>query len=141
VREAMECNLEDLVSELNEIKRKKQEKIQQIESKMKSLPVDENLLFFYGESCPFTARARPEIQCLEIALGKQITKKEVWNDKRNEELYQSVGGQKSCGGVPFFYNQTTGKSVCGARACDILLSWANSQEKTDEILKASRPKV
>jgi hypothetical protein len=134
----MECNLEDLMNDLKEIERKKEEKIQQIETKMKSLPVDENLLFFYGDSCPFTARARPEIQCLEISLGKQITKKEVWTDATNEELYRSVGGQKNCGGVPFFYNKSTGGSVCGARACDILISWANSKEKTGDLVKPGK---
>jgi hypothetical protein len=125
-----EHTIVELMSELNEIELKRTAKVQQIEAKIKSFPVDQNLIYFYGESCPFTARAQPEIQCLEIKLGKQLTKKEVWNNVENQQLYQTVGGQKNCGGVPYFYNQATGSSVCGARACDLLLNWAKSESTT-----------
>jgi hypothetical protein len=122
----MEESIVELMNELNEIELKRTEKLQQIEAKIKSFPVDPDLIYFYGESCPFTARAQPEIQCLEIKLGKQLTKKEVWNSVENQQLYQTVGGQKNCGGVPYFYNKATGNSVCGARACDLLFNWAKS---------------
>jgi hypothetical protein len=34
-----------------------------IEKLLQKLPVDENLLFFYGDGCTFTKRVQPEIRC------------------------------------------------------------------------------
>ena len=34
--------------------------------------------------------------------------------------YREVGGAELCGGVPFFFNTTTGNSVCGAQQCEVL---------------------
>lgn len=123
-----EQSLAELVSELHEIEAQRTQKLQQIETKIKSLPIDDNLIYLYGESCPFTTKAKPEVQCLEMKLGKQLTKKEVWNSVENQQLYQAVGGQKNCGGVPYFYNKGTGDSVCGARACDLLFNWASKSD-------------
>lgn len=122
----METDLGDLIAQLKDIDQQRQKKIEQIEKKLQSLPVDENLLFFYGESCPFTTRVLPEVRCLETSLGKQISRKEIWSDSSNRELYRNSGGQQNCGGVPYFYNKLTGKSVCGASSCDDLISWAKS---------------
>ncbi len=30
-----------------------------------ALPLSDDMLFFYGDGCPFTQRAEPAVQCLE----------------------------------------------------------------------------
>ena len=37
-----------------------------------------------------------------------------------------VGGAQNCGGVPFFYNEKTGSSVCGAAPFELLKMFATS---------------
>ena len=101
----------------------------ELEAAMSTLPRSENLLFFYGDGCSFTKRVAPQVRCLEMKLGRSVTRLETWNDSANAKRYDEVGGKKRCGGVPFFYNTTTGSSVCGARACDILTKWAQSVEE------------
>lgn len=124
-------NLNVLLNELNEIEELKLNKINEIKESLNKLPIDNNLIFFYGEHCSFTKKVQNEVNCLEIHLNKQINKKEVWNNIENQKLYQEVGGLNSCGGVPFFYNKNTGKSICGATSCDILKIWADSSLSTN----------
>ena len=40
-----------------------------------------------------------------------------------------AGGDRYCGGVPYFYNEKTGSSVCGAATCELLKLLATSSEK------------
>ena len=88
--------------------------------------------FFYGEGCSFTARSKPHVQCLEASLGRRVTRLETWHSKENSERYDAVKGGELCGGVPFFFNQLTGNSVCGARPCEVLKLWANATEHKGE---------
>ena len=66
----------------------------------------------------------PAVSELEGRLGKRLTRLETWHSSDNQKRYTDVGGDKSCGGVPFFYNVDTKESVCGARGIDILEAWA-----------------
>jgi len=98
-----------------------------VKPQLLKLPVDENLVYFFGKSCPFTKKVEPEINCLEIALGKRIHRVEVFENPLGEKLYEESNGPRSCGGVPFFLNKKTESTVCGARNCSILKEWALSQ--------------
>jgi hypothetical protein len=88
-----------------------------------------NLKFFYGEGCKFTAKAMPEIDCVEQFINRKIQKFEVWSNDDNMVEYKRSEGTQNCGGVPYFYNASTGSSVCGAQKCDILKEWAMSTSK------------
>ena len=98
------------------------------ENEMKALclllPVEPNLKFFYGDSCPMTKKAEPYVQALEASLGKKVMRLEVYGNEKNVEEYKSCGGVTHCGGVPFFYNVMTKATVCGARETDVLKQWA-----------------
>ena len=95
---------------------------------IRNTKADENLLYFYRSTCPFTKKAEPHINCLETTLNLKLTRLET-TVSQNGDLYDSVGGEEYCGGVPFFYNKETGSTVCGARDCEILKKWANSTTK------------
>ena len=86
----------------------------------------DHLVFFYGESCPFTKRALPAVKCLERSLGRPIVRKETWNDAANHADWEAAGGAEECGGVPYFFNTVTKESVCGAADCETLKKWAIS---------------
>ena len=96
----------------------------EIDSAVHRAPAASHLVFFYGESCPFTRRVLPAVACLERNLRRPIVRKETWSNSENHEAWKEAGGEKNCGGVPFFYNETTGESVCGAADCETLKKWA-----------------
>ena len=64
---------------------------------------------------PLLLRARA-IKCWCAVLGPQSSKLHNIMMRR----YREVGGAELCGGVPFFFNTTTGNSVCGAQQCEVL---------------------
>ena len=66
-----------LLKDLQRIEDMKQTKLLEIKDKINSFELDDDLIFFYGASCPYTAHVAPAVTCLEFALGKQITRKEV----------------------------------------------------------------
>ncbi len=84
-----------------------------------------NLLYFYGQECPDCIRMQRRIERLEQELGVQLVKYEVWHNTENDELcmkYDTDG----CGGVPFFYNTQTQKSLCGEVTYKELFDWAST---------------
>eukprot|EP01041_Mallomonas_annulata_P013924 gene13924-29623_t len=89
-----------------------------------TLETDSNLQFFYGQTCPFTKKAEPHVQCLEKSLGRRIERLEVYQSRENHQKYVEAKGVENCGGVPYFYNKITGKTICGARDCAALIEWA-----------------
>jgi len=93
--------------------------------------MDSDLLFFFGESCPYTKIVAPAIECVELSLQssgqKGISRLEVYSNQENSMKYIEVGGRQKCGGVPFFYNARTGESVCGAATCERLKLWAQTK--------------
>lgn len=98
---------------------------------------DPELLFFYRTSCPFTARVRPELKCLEEHLKTEgrikhrLKKFEVERDPAGMQLLNEVD-KGLCGGVPFFFNKRTGAYVCGARRCEDLKRWASNIKEEEE---------
>ena len=81
---------------------------------------------FYGETCPHCIEMKPLVEKLEAELGVEVEKLEVWNNEENAKLAQEADGGK-CGGVPFFINEETGATICGATDYDSLKAWASGK--------------
>ncbi|MBI5370266.1 hypothetical protein HZA85_03700 [Candidatus Uhrbacteria bacterium] len=81
--------------------------------------------FFYGEECPHCHTMMPLVDKL-IAEGGEIKKLETWHDKENAKIFEQKEGNK-CGGVPYFYNEETGASICGEASEKDVRAWANSE--------------
>jgi len=71
-----------------------------------------------------TRKAEPVVQSLEASIGKSVTRLEVYRSETNKQRYIQSGGLEKCGGVPFFYNDYTKSTVCGAREIAVLQRWA-----------------
>lgn len=81
------------------------------------------LIFFYGRECPHCERMQPLIDRLEAETGAAVERLEVWYDEANfGRLKECDDG--SCGGVPFFCNTDTDKTICGEAEYEALKSWA-----------------
>ena len=65
----------------------------------------------------------PVIAEFEKASGVTVDRFEVWHDEKNMETMQSYD-KGVCGGVPYFYNTDTGKSICGEATIEELEAWA-----------------
>ncbi len=78
----------------------------------------DNIIEFYGDGCPHCLSMEPVIRELEEKKKIEITKLEVWNNKKNKELmdrYIGIIGE-ACGGfaaVPSFVNTKTNQALCG----------------------------
>ena len=119
-----------LQQEIEKLVETKLQREKELKNLLEKLPIDENLLYFYGKSCPFTKKVEPEIDCLEIAMGKRIRRIEIFDNPTGKKLFSETDGPRSCGGVPFFLNKTTESTICGARNCSVLKEWALSQKST-----------
>jgi len=91
---------------------------------------DDRLIWFYGKECPHCARIRPMVEAFQESDGVEITELEVWHNESNANLLRSYGEAiaEACGGdlgVPSFYNERTGKAVCGKVTPEILREWAS----------------
>lgn len=83
-----------------------------------------DLLFFYGEECDYCIEVMKHVDRL-IGEGFDIEKIEVWNNKENDALMMNLDkGENMCGGVPFFLNKKTGKTICGETSYKELRNWA-----------------
>lgn len=86
------------------------------------------LIEFYGTECVHCREVDPLIEKLEKEEGVKITRLEVWHNSENAALMDKLDrdekGQTLCGGVPFFYNEKTGKKICGTTSYDKLKKWA-----------------
>lgn len=81
---------------------------------------EKRLIWFYGRECPHCKQLHPIVEKWEADTGIQITKLEVWHSEENAQLMRKYGEviSAACGGdlgVPAFYNERTGKAICGAR--------------------------
>jgi glutaredoxin len=86
-----------------------------------------NLLFFYGLECPHCKRMEKHVDKL-ITEGFEFEKIEIWHNKENEETMVKLDCEdEPCGGVPFFLNQTTHKTVCGEVPFKQLKEWAEGK--------------
>jgi thiol-disulfide isomerase/thioredoxin len=80
------------------------------------------LYFFYGEECPHCHTILPLVDKL-IEEGIDIEKLETWHNKENAKIFEEKD-KGTCGGVPFFYNDKTGKSICGEASEEEVRAWA-----------------
>ena len=82
-----------------------------------------NLLEFYGTECPHCVRMQSLVERLEKELGCRVERYEVWHNMENRKIMERYD-KDSCGGVPFYFNSKTGKSICGETGYDELEVWA-----------------
>jgi hypothetical protein len=83
-----------------------------------------DLLFFYGLECPHCITTEKCVDRL-IVEGVNIKKVEVWHNKENDKMMEELDkGEDMCGGVPFFLNQNTGKTICGEATYKEIKNWA-----------------
>ena len=81
------------------------------------------LINFYGQECPHCKTMEPLIKQLEAETGLSVSRMEVWHDAENMKTLESYD-KGVCGGVPYFYNTETQKSICGEATLDELKTWA-----------------
>ena len=87
----------------------------------------ENLLFFYGQDCPHCIEPEKIVNGL-ILEGFKIQKLEIWHNEENDKLLEELDkGENSCGGVPFFLNKKTGKTICGDAPEKEIRKWAEGK--------------
>ena len=83
----------------------------------------ERLLFFNGTECSHCKEMHPLVGKLEKEEKVHVTELEVWHDSKNMALLQKLDNG-NCGGIPFFFNEKTGKWLCGNKPYDELKAWA-----------------
>ena len=89
--------------------------------------MDKEILFFYGSDCPHCVDTEKYVDKL-INEGVYIKKVEVWHNKENDAILEKLDvGDDSCGGVPFFLNQKTGKTICGEATYKQIKNWAEGK--------------
>ena len=81
------------------------------------------LLFFYGIECPHCERLEKNIQAFEAETGVKVERIEVWHDKANLARLETID-KDMCGGVPFLYNETNKKFICGEAKVSEIKKWA-----------------
>jgi len=73
----------------------------------------------------------PIVEKVEKDLGIKITRLEVWHNSDNakfmKEADRDAEGSEFCGGIPFFYNEKTGKKICGNTKYEKLKAWAEGK--------------
>jgi thiol-disulfide isomerase/thioredoxin len=89
----------------------------------------DRLIWFSGRECVHCKRIRPTVEQFQAETGNKITELEVWHSEENAKVMRGHGEAitKACGGelgVPSFYNEKTGKALCGNVTMDRLKEWA-----------------
>ena len=91
----------------------------------------ERLIEFYGTECVHCKEMKPITEKLQKEQGIEITRLEVWHNSENSNLMKQYdkdeNGNESCGGVPFFYNEKTGKKICGNTSFEKLKALAEGK--------------
>jgi len=85
------------------------------------------LLEFYGKECPHCIAMMPIVARVEEELKVEIKKLETWHNPENEELRKQKDVNGDCGGVPFFFNEETGKALCGESTYEQIKAWAEGK--------------
>jgi thiol-disulfide isomerase/thioredoxin len=83
-----------------------------------------HLLNFYGKECPHCEKMHTVVERLNKEEGIEIERLEVWHDNANLQKLKDLDPKEECGGVPYFYNTKTNKSICGEASYEELKSWA-----------------
>ena len=81
------------------------------------------LLDFYGTECPHCIEMDPLVKRLEKEEKIKIEKIEVWHNEKNAAMLKKID-KGYCGGVSFFFNEKTGKWICGSESYEKLKKWA-----------------
>lgn len=90
--------------------------------------MENRLLMFTGRECVHCKAMYPLVEQLEKELNVKVEQLEVWHNAENAALLKSIDkntdGSVFCGGVPLFYNEKTGKKLCGNQKYEKLKEWA-----------------
>ena len=91
----------------------------------------DRLIMFSGTECVHCKEMHPLVEKLEKELKVKVVKLEIWHNSNNAKLMKEVDkdkeGNEFCGGVPFFYNERTGKKICGNVKYEKLKAWAEGK--------------
>ena len=91
----------------------------------------DRLIMFSGTECVHCKEMHPLVEQLEKELKIKVVKLEVWHNSDNAKLMKELDkdqeGNEFCGGVPFFYNEKTGKKICGNTSFEKLKAWAEGK--------------
>ena len=83
---------------------------------------------FSGTECVHCKEMDPLIEQLKKEAGLDFVYVEVWHNAENAAWLKSVDknpdGSVLCGGIPFFFNEKTGKKLCGNQKYEKLKEWA-----------------
>jgi len=82
------------------------------------------LLMFFGEECIHCHEMFPLVDKLQEEEKVSVEKIEMWHNSKGKKHYDEVNVEMKCTGVPFFYNEKTKKSICGATSYENLKAWA-----------------
>ena len=82
------------------------------------------LLFFTGTECTHCHEMNPLVEKLENELKVKVDRLEVWHDSKNMAFLQKLEEGK-CMSIPFFYNESNGKWICGNCDYGKLREWAS----------------
>lgn len=99
-----------------------------------------NVIEFYGATCPHCISMKPIIADLEKENGLEITKLEVWEHPENEQKMQEYADiiGDACGGlpgVPSFVNTETNQALCGEHDKADILALINGADCKDNACK------
>ena len=84
-----------------------------------------DLLFFYGTECPHCIRMEKLLDKLTKEEGLAVEKIEIWHNEENNKMLEKLDCEpEPCGGVPFFLNQKTHKTLCGEVTYKEIKEWA-----------------
>jgi thiol-disulfide isomerase/thioredoxin len=88
----------------------------------------DRLIMFSGTECVHCKEMDPLIEQLKKEEGKEVVHVEVWHNAENaawlKEVDKNDDGSVLCGGIPFFFNEKTGKKLCGNQKYEKLKEWA-----------------
>jgi hypothetical protein len=65
----------------------------------------------------------PLIERLEKETGVSVERVETWHNEANAKRLEEMDKDGACGGVPFFINTKTGKTICGEASYEELKEW------------------
>jgi len=85
-----------------------------------------HLLFFYGGDCPHCETMDSVCDKLKLETGIEIERIEVWENDENMKIMENLD-KEPCGGVPFFVNTKTNKTICGEVPYKKLKNWAEGK--------------
>ncbi|HIG98924.1 TPA: hypothetical protein HA231_05905 [Candidatus Woesearchaeota archaeon] len=83
------------------------------------------LLMFTGTECAHCHEMTPLVDKLEMEIKARVERLEVWHNAENMAFLKKLDDGR-CGGIPFFYNQKSGKWICGNVKYEKLREWALS---------------